>query len=240
MPMAYRNRSRSRPRPTRAPRAASSVASEHAAQATAGSFNGEEEDREEDDLERESSPEVDRHPAATVLEQAMECVGAGAPWRRLRREYFLALQQDVINATHVPLTHAELRTASVIWGPGTKPRTGGLWPTCLEAISRSVAAYHKAASSTEHDACENTAANIGAYAHTLLQRVHRLDDFLNLLHQWIENRSVNVALMSTLDTAFTEETHWQSFTQADRARAAEILQLSCETVRASGDLLRIG
>ena len=43
-------------------------------------------------------------------------LGACAPWRRLRREYFLALQQDVINATHVPLTHAELRTASVM-GP---------------------------------------------------------------------------------------------------------------------------
>ena len=206
--MAYRHRSRSPRRatpasllrPRRAARGTSSSTSEQAAEAaaqleapsdskTADSFNGEEE---------EPSPEEgaqERHPAARALEQAFESAGADAPEHarpagRLRRKLFLALKQDVINATHVPLTHAELCTASI--------SSPGIWPTCMEAISRSVAAYHKAASATEHDACVSIAANIGGYAHTLSQMVHRpdgtLEDFLMLLHKWIENRSVNMAL----------------------------------------------
>ena len=202
---------------------------------TAGSFNGEEE---------EPSPEEgaqERHPAARALEQAFESAGADAPEHarpagRLRRKLFLALKQDVINATHVPLTHAELCTASI--------SSPGIWPTCMEAISRSVAAYHKAASATEHDACVSIAANIGGYAHTLSQMVHRpddtLEDFLRLLHKWIENRSVNVALKNTIDEALNDESCWRGFSDEDRNRAVDIVELCTDAVRANGDLLRRG
>ena len=177
------------PRPSTAPRFACSGASEHA---------GKEEG--EDDEQEQQAPSL----AARILEQAVQQVSARpSKHARLRRDWFIDLKRDIIDATHLPLTHADLARGSDR-SPGKKPRTGGVWPTTMEAISRSVAAYNRAASATEHDACDEIAASIVAYAHTLRLRTHRPDEFINLLHQWIENRSVNVALKRTLDGAFTE------------------------------------
>ena len=106
-------------------------------------------------------------------------------------------------------------------GPGKKPRTEGVWPTTMEAISRSVISYN-AASAAEHDACNEIAASIVAYVHTLRLRTHAPDEFINLLHQWMENRSVNVALKRTVDGAFTEGTRWPRFSREERARVTEI------------------
>ena len=131
-----------------------------------------------------------------------------------------------------------------LWAQAKKPRTRGLWPTCMESISRSVAAYHKASSATEHDACVSIAANIGGYAYTLTQMVcrsgHTLEQFLSLLHQWILNRSVNVALMKTLDDALSDESCWRSFSENNRQTAVDIVELSLESAKANGDLLRRG
>ena len=108
----------------------------------------------------------------------------------------------------------------------------------METISRSVATYNTAAGAAEHDACDQIVAPIGAHAHTLRRRTHKPDEFINLLHQWIENRSINVALRKTLDGDFTEQTCWQRFNPEERLRATEILMMSVDIVRASGDMLR--
>ena len=108
----------------------------------------------------------------------------------------------------------------------------------METILRAVAAYNRAASAAEHDACDQIVAFIGAYAHTLRRRTHRPDEFINLLHQWIQNRSINVALRKTLDGDFTEQSCWQRFNPEERLRATEILMVSVDIVRASGDMLR--
>ena len=110
----------------------------------------------------------------------------------------------------------------------------------MESISQSIEAYNTAASAADHDACDQIVASIGAYAHTLRLRTQRHHEFINMLHQWIENRSINVALRRTLDGVFTEGTCWQRLSPEERARAAEILELSFDTVRASGDMLRSG
>ena len=60
----------------------------------------------------------------------------------------------------------------------------------------------------------------------------------NLLHQWIENRSVNVALKRTLDVAFTKGSSWQRFNGEERARVVEVLAFSFDKVRTHGDMLR--
>ena len=103
---------------------------------------------------------------------------------------------------------------------------------------RAVVAYNRAASAAEHDACDQIVASIGAYAPTLRRRTHRPDEFINLLHQWIENRSINVALRKTLDGDFTEQTCWQRFNPEERLRATEILTMSLDIVRVSGDSIR--
>ena len=114
----------------------------------------------------------------------------------------------------------------------------------MESISRSVAAYNRTASGAtsdaDHEACDQIVATIGAYAHTLRQKTHRPYEFINLLHQWIENRSINVALKNTLQGAFTEQTAGQLYNAEERVRAVEILTMSLDIVRASGDMIRSG
>ena len=253
------------PRPSKAPRFACSGASEHALKEEDEDDDGEkqepsmadhsgasehtvEEEHENDAQDHEENAAEDEqeepsmadhtHPAARILEQTMQRVSASASNNaRLRRDWFIDLKRDVIATTHLPLTHADLARGSAR-GPGKKPPTGGLWPTTMEAISRSVAAYNRAASATEHDACDGIVASIVAYAHTLRLRTYRPDEFINLLHQWIENRSVNVALKRILDGVFTKGGRWQRFSPDEQATALEVLELSFETVRASGDMLR--
>ena len=69
------------------------------------------------------------HVAARSLEQVFEGSGAGPaeharPAPRLHTTVFQSLKRVVGNATHVPLTHAELSIASAK-GPGLKPPTRG-------------------------------------------------------------------------------------------------------------------
>ena len=154
------------------------------------------------------------------------------------------LKRDVIDATHIPLTRDDLARRSAK-GPGKKAPTGGLWPTTMESISRSVAAYNRFASAADHDACDQVVVSIGAYAHTLRLRTYRPHEFIKMLHQWIENRSINVALKETLKGAseapcgmFTEQTVWRLCNAQDQVRATAILAMSLEIVRASGDRIR--
>ena len=156
------------------------------------------------------------------------------------------LKRDVIDATHIPLTRDDLARRSAK-GPGKKPPTGGLWPTTMESISRSVAAYNRFASAADHDACDQVVVSIGAYAHTLRLRTYRPHEFIKMLHQWIENRSINVALKNTLKGAseppcglFTKQTVWRLCNAEERVRAVEILTMSLDIVRASGDMIRSG
>ena len=47
-----------------------------------------------------------------------------------------------------------------------------------------------------------------------------------------------MALKKTLDDAFTEQTAWQLFNAEERVRATEIVAMSLDIVRASGDMIR--
>ena len=80
------------------------------------------------------------HLAATILDEAMQRISASASKHATPRgDWFIHLKRDVIDATHMPLTRADLTRRSVK-GPGKKPTTGGLWPTTMGSISQSVAA----------------------------------------------------------------------------------------------------
>ena len=158
------------------------------------------------------------------------------------------LKRDVIDATHIPLTRDDLARRCAK-GPAKKPpsqaKKGGLWPTTMESISRSVAAYHHFASAADHDTCDQVIDSIGAYAHTLRLRTHRPRDFIKTLHQWIENRSINMALKTTQKRAsepaggiFTEQTVWRLCNAEEQFRAIQILTRALDIVRANGDVIR--
>ena len=86
------------------------------------------------------------------------------------------------------------------------------------------------------------AANIGQYAHTLRQMLHGGDrvtaDFLTLLHEWIENRALNMALRATINNALLDDPFWHYLTYQDRRAAVDIVDLCQVDVRAKGERLR--
>ena len=62
--------------------------------------------------------------------------------------------------------------------------------------------------------------------------------FVNLLHTWIENRALNMALRSTIEKAFGEDPFWRDLNKADREAAVDHLGIRLKAVRANGDELR--
>ena len=94
-------------------------------------------------------------------------------------------------------------------GLGLKPPKGGTWPTTMETIARCVAAHHHTVSAAEHADGVDLAADIVRYAYTLREMVRGSDevraDFVRLLHAWIENRALNVALHETPAKSLQDE-----------------------------------
>ena len=177
------------------------------------------------------------HLAAVILDAAMERTAPSGYSAARTEAWFKNLKRDVIDVTFVPLTRCALARRSAR-PPGKKPRTGGIWPTSIESISRCVAAYHRAANEAEHDECDGIVDNIGAYAHTLCMRTDVPDQLLKLLHQWIENRSINMALRLSLERCKAELTCWKYVKAEERARAVHLAETAIEIVRMNGDELR--
>ena len=176
------------------------------------------------------------HLAAVILDAAMERTAPSSYAAARTKAWFNNLKQNVIDVTFVPLTRCALARRSAR-PPGKKQRKGGLWPTSIESISRCVAAYHRAANGAEHDECDGIVDNIGAYAHTLFMRTDVPDQLVKLLHQWIENRSINMALRLSLDRCLAERSFWKFFNSEDRARAVHLVGTAIEIVRMNGDEL---
>ena len=174
------------------------------------------------------------HLAAVILDAAMERIAPSSYSAARTEAWFNNLKRDVIDVTFVPLTRCALARRSAR-PPGKTPRTGGTWPTSIESISRCVAAYHRAANATEHGECDGIVDNIGAYAHTLCMRTDDSDPLVKLLHQWIENRSINMALRLSLDRCLAERTFWKFVNSEDRARAVHLVETAMKIVKMNGD-----
>ena len=174
------------------------------------------------------------HLAAVILDAAIERTASSSYTAVRTKAWFNNLKQDVIDVTFVPLTRCALARRSAR-PPGKKARTGGIWPTSIESISRCVAAYHRAANGAEHDECDRIVDKIGAYAHTLCTRDRCPDQLLKLLHQWIENRSINMALRLSLQRCKAELTCWKYVKAEERARAVHLVETAMKIVKMNGD-----
>ena len=60
-----------------------------------------------------------------------------------------------------------------------------------------------------------------------------------MLHEWVENRSVNVALKHIVEQALNEASFWPRLSSEDRKKVLDIVQLCMNALRANGDLLRL-
>ena len=68
------------------------------------------------------------------------------------------------------------------------------------------------------------------------------DQLVQLLHQWIENRSINIALRLSLERCKAELTCWDKQSRyllfTERAHAVHLMETAIEIVRMNGDELR--
>ena len=177
------------------------------------------------------------HLAAVILDAAMERTASLTFLAARTEAWFNSLKQDVIDVTFVPMTRCDLVRRSAI-PPAKKQRKGSVWSTSIESISRCVAAYHHAVIATEHDACEEIVNNISTFAHMICKKTDVSDQLLKLLHQWIENRSINMALRLSLDSCLEKLTFWEHITAEKRAQAASLLETAMAIVRTDGEELR--
>ena len=60
----------------------------------------------------------------------------------------------------------------------------------------------------------------------------------SFLHQWLENRSTNMALRLSLERAEAELSCWKYVNSEERARAVHLVETAIEIVRMNGDELR--
>ena len=182
------------------------------------------------------------HMVAVILHAAMSRLTSESYSAERMEAWFKNIQKEIIDVTFVPLTRCALAKRSER-PPGKKQRHGGIVITTMESISRCVAAYHKVTNAAEYDQCEGIVENIGAYAHTLCMKTSATDELVNLLHQWIENRSINMALKLCVKT---EEARLMEIVRSsgdcphseERTRAIALMEAAIEIVRTSGDELR--
>ena len=169
------------------------------------------EPREGDATERAATTEV----MTTTSFDAETCDIAIGPCRLRCMNYELEIlckMQDEINRRfRVPVSLQQLlegykhteRDAG--WNPTMQRKS---WSGTIEAISRCIAAFQKATDATEHSACEDTANKTCDYAIALAHKTPAYcprEDLLALLHQFMENRTYNLAFTHLLNQLFLSE-----------------------------------
>ena len=84
---------------------------------------------------------------------------------------------------------------------------GKSWSGTIEAISRCIAAFQKATDATEHIQCQDIATKTCDYAIALARKTPAYcgqDDVLALLHQFMQNRTYNLAFIHLLNRALCQ------------------------------------
>ena len=64
------------------------------------------------------------------------------------------------------------------------------------------------------------------------------DQLVKLLHQWIENRSINMALRLSLDRCLAGRTFWKFENDQTTVVALHLVETATKIVRMNGDELR--
>ena len=97
------------------------------------------------------------------------------------------------------------------WGPTMQ---GKSWSGTIEAISRCIAAFQKATDATEHIQCQDIATKTCDYAIALAWKTPAYcgrTDLLALVHQFMQNRTYNLAFIHLLNQSCLCEHEDDSF-----------------------------
>ena len=126
------------------------------------------------------------------------------------------LDQAIQDRTHIPVALTTLLDID-----SEEPVVEHKSPSsCVEAIARCVAAFQLAAAATEHSECNEITLKLCKYAHTIARKSspYRRHCIMECIHQYIENRTYDVALRNVLDGTFIDEDRFWSCVRDERQR----------------------
>ena len=106
------------------------------------------------------------------------------------------------------------------------------WSSIIEAISRCIAAFQKATDATEHSDCEDIAKKTCDYAIALVHKTPAYrprEELLPLVHQFMENRTYNLAFAHLLNQVFRGEHEREApfWSLAGGSLASEAIMQEC-------------
>ena len=199
----------------RPPSEASSAATEHAATervptehaATEHAADDNTGPRGSDATERAATIEVMTTPA---FDAATDDIAVGpCRLRCMKNEHGMLckMQEEIERRFRVPVSLKQLlqkyehTRCDAGWGPTMQ---GKSWSGTIEAISRCIAAFQKATDATEHIQCQDIATKTCDYAIALARKTLPYcgpEDLLILVHQFMQNRTYNLAFIHLLNRA---------------------------------------
>lgn len=113
---------------------------------------------------------------------------------------------------------------------------------CVKAIARCVAAFQRATDATEHSQCDEIVAKICSYANAIASKMlpYLRDYMMELIHQYIQNRTYDLAFKSILDGALLEHHRFWSCVSDGRQRneCLNIIEICRNTLNDEGQALR--
>ena len=117
----------------------------------------------------------------------------------------VSLKQLLKKYEHARCDWIDSNTQYTNWSPTVEFKAGGKsWSSIIEAISRCIAAFQKATDATEHSQCQCIATKLCDYAIALARKTPAdcgHEDLLALVHQFMQNRTYNLAFTHLLDRA---------------------------------------
>ena len=120
------------------------------------------------------------------------------------------MQEEIERRFRVPVSLKQLlqkyehTRCDAGWSPTIQ---GKSWSGIIEAISRCIAAFQKATDAAEHIQCQDIATKTCDYAIALARKTPAYcgqDDVLALLHQFMQNRTYNLAFIHLLNRALCQ------------------------------------
>ena len=153
-----------------------------------------------------------------------------------------AVQNHIAMSTHAPVTMDMLLNAE----PQHNKQLKRSWWSNIESISRCVAVYHNAFVASEHYKIELIQRDICGYAYILRRGLPShvdVTEFFPLLLRAIANRSMNMALRTTIDHSLAHALHvgpcGRPVTTSGRKALGDILEICLDIVKVDYEKLGI-
>ena len=208
--------------------------------------------RGSDATERAATIEVMTTPA---FDAATDDIAVGpCRLRCMKNEHWVLckMQEEIERRFRVPVSLKQLLEkyehtrfdAGKSWSANHPSMQGKSWSATIEAISRCIAAFQKATDATEHSECQCIATKTCDYAIALTRKTPAYcgrEDLLALVHQFIQNRTYNLAFIHLLDRAclceHEDERFWLLVRHSSKEECLQTIEVCMNAIMNHADQL---